>query len=80
MIEVWVDIYENIDIVREIKENRYIGTCNFRKEINKEDNISNLWEYCYDNLKILLKKYLNDCVNNFKLFEYLDISSNMINM
>lgn len=80
LIEVWVDIYENIDIVREIKENRYIGTCNFRKEINKEDNISNLWEYCYDNLKILLKKYLNDCVNNFKLFEYLDISSNMINM
>ena len=32
------------------------------------------------NLKILLKKYLDNCVNNFKLFEYLDISSNMINM
>ena len=80
MIEVWVDIYENIDIIKEIDENRYIGTCNFRKEINKEDNITNLWEYCYDNLKILLKKYIDNCINNFKLFEYSDVSSNIIDM
>tara|TARA_B000000477_G_scaffold118112_1_gene117346 strand:- start:395 stop:1345 length:951 start_codon:yes stop_codon:yes gene_type:complete len=80
MIEVWVDIYENIDIIKEIDENRYIGTCNFRKEINKEENITNLWEYCYDNLKILLKKYIDNCINNFKLFEYSDVSSNIIDM
>lgn len=80
MIEVWVDIYENIDIIKEIDENRYIGTCIFRKEINKEENITNLWEYCYDNLKILLKKYIDNCINNFKLFEYSDVSSNIIDM
>ena len=80
MIEVLVDIYENIDIIREINESRYIGSCIFRKEINKEDNISNLWEYCYDNLKILLKKYIEDSINNFKLFEYSDVSSNIIDM
>lgn len=80
IIEVWVDIYENLDIIREINENRYIGTCNFYKEINKEDNITNIWEYCYDNLKTLLNKYIDDCINNFKLFEYADVSSNIINM
>ena len=45
-----------------------------------EENINNIWEYCYNNLKIELKKYLYDNINKNEIFRYFDISSTIIDM
>jgi len=80
LLDSLINVYENIDLSEEINNNKNIGLFKFTSKLTKEENINNIWEYCYNNLKIELKKYLYDNINNNEIFRYFDISSTIIDM
>jgi len=80
ILDCIVEIYENNNLVDEINNNKLINILRFYTQVNKEDNINCLWKHCYDNLKILLKNYIDYNINNNEIFRYFDISSNIIDM
>ena len=80
ILDSLINIYENIDLSEEINNNKNIGLFKFTSKLTKEENINNIWEYCYNNLKIELKKYLYDNINKNEIFRYFDISSTIIDM
>ena len=80
LLDSLINVYENINLSEEINNNIPIGLFKFTSKLTKEENINNIWEYCYNNLKIELKKYLYDNINNNEIFRYFDISSTIIDM
>tara|TARA_B110000483_G_scaffold240497_1_gene321232 strand:- start:5247 stop:6200 length:954 start_codon:yes stop_codon:yes gene_type:complete len=78
ILQCLISVYENKNLVDEVINYKRIGCFTYRKEIYKEDVIENIWNYCYNNIKIELENYNKNIIDNNELFKNIDISSTII--
>ena len=70
-------VYENKNLITEIKDKKHICFYKFRTEIRKED-LNNIWGYCYSEFKKYITKQMDYVINKNEVFKFFDVSSSFV--
>jgi len=77
ILDSLIYVYENKNLITEIKDKKHICFYKFRTEIRKED-LNNIWGYCYSEFKKYITKQMDYVINKNEVFKFFDVSSSFV--
>lgn len=77
ILDSLIYVYENKNLITEIKDKKHICFYKFRTEIRKED-LNNIWGFCYSEFKKYITKHMDYVINKNEVFKFFDVSSSFV--
>tara|TARA_Y100000996_G_C22503037_1_gene635218 strand:- start:138 stop:1196 length:1059 start_codon:yes stop_codon:yes gene_type:complete len=77
ILDSLIYVYENKNLITEIKDKKHICFYKFRTEIRKED-LNNIWGFCYSEFKKYITNHMDYVINKNEVFKFFDVSSSFV--